>query len=411
MIPFVFGGRSVDTTELEKDTDNKAHNQSAKKLILFKKKKKRIFRRLFFWIDALKFRKVHVYFKFFLGKRLLCTSQPRTAMRRSLHSCLLAVLSHAMREPKAVKQHSISQLNVDMTRLWSDCLRTVVPHWLTQSTRATKQQFSSQPAKATRRRCFGYLLTIPTRSMWRWSPPTAICCAPQPLEVTPRLLLRCWLDVPLWRMKLISMPLFCAARGGYQETVELFPLTTEQVPLLFLFFPLFSAWRLQVQRRDLFDNTLLHLVTAQKPALVQRVWEMNPAALFIFNEQGRTPSVVHSSRSWSVEYFQWKLSMEQIEEAFCNVWRPDKRKLYEERFQEVVKGECGRSLFATRLCERRLRILVQGERSESQTGEANRELRHSWLVWPRGSNKYQRARWRKTEHFLLFLVTFLEPFW
>jgi len=49
------------------------------------------------------------------------SSAPRcqTAMRRSLHSCLLSVLSHAMREPKSVKQPS-PQLKVDMTRLYED---------------------------------------------------------------------------------------------------------------------------------------------------------------------------------------------------------------------------------------------------------------------------------------------------
>jgi len=58
-----------------------------------------------------------------------------------------------------------------------------------------------------------------------------------------------------------------------------------------------------------------------------------------------------------------------IEEALDNMRKQSKRQLYEEKFQEVVKGECGAStsVVATRLCERRLRILVQGVRSQKGT--------------------------------------------
>jgi len=73
---------------------------------------------------------------------------------------------------------------------------------------------------------------------------------------------------------------------------------------------------------------------------------MNPDALFVVNKPGFTPfgCALSERADWSIEYFQWKLSMEQIEEAFDNMQRPSKRRLYEERFQEVVKGECGRLL-------------------------------------------------------------------
>jgi len=109
----------------------------------------------------------------------------------------------------------------------------------------------------------------------------------------------------------------------------------------FLFLSFFSLrWCLQVQRRDHADNTLLHLVIAQRLALAQRVWEMNPDALFIVNKLGFTPFhyALSARNDCSFEHFQWKLSMEQIEEAFDKM--STNRQLHEGRFQEVVRGEC-----------------------------------------------------------------------
>jgi len=79
---------------------------------------------------------------------------------------------------------------------------------------------------------------------------------------------------------------------------------------------------------------------------------MNPDALFIANNMGFTPfgCALFALNDWSIEYFQWKLSIEQIEEAFDQTWRQEERPLYEERFQEVVKGECGRPLSLPRDC-------------------------------------------------------------
>jgi len=75
-----------------------------------------------------------------------------------------------------------------------------------------------------------------------------------------------------------------------------------------------------LHRRDNRGNTLLHsvLVTRSlKPALIQRVWERDPGALFIANERGETPFdyAIALVNEWAIEHFQWKLSLWSIEEA------------------------------------------------------------------------------------------------
>jgi len=70
------------------------------------------------------------------------------------------------------------------------------------------------------------------------------------------------------------------------------------------------------------------LVIAQRPALVQRVWEMNPDALFIVGDWGSsTPfdCALAARADWFIEHFQWKLSMEQIEQAFGKIRGPGKQ--------------------------------------------------------------------------------------
>jgi len=104
-------------------------------------------------------------------------------------------------------------------------------------------------------------------------------------------------------------------------------------------------------------NTLLHLVIDGgffKPDLVRRIWEMNPDALFMANEHGYTPFAfaICSAHEWAIEYFQWKLSVWSIEEALVNVMKNNSYNIAEvkavqrreQRFREVVQGECERPL-------------------------------------------------------------------
>jgi len=126
-----------------------------------------------------------------------------------------------------------------------------------------------------------------------------------------------------------------------------------------------------VHRRDSTGNTLLHLVIGGevlllKPALIQRVWEMNPDALFVANEFGYTPFdfAIGSVNEWAIEYFQWKLSIWSVEEALAKQVQRRSHVLEEEdshaiekevsqvkalqrqeqRFRKVVQGECERPL-------------------------------------------------------------------
>jgi len=48
-------------------------------------------------------------------------------MMESLHSCLLSVLNQAMQGAVMVEQLFTSQLDVDMTSSWRDCLHTILP--------------------------------------------------------------------------------------------------------------------------------------------------------------------------------------------------------------------------------------------------------------------------------------------
>jgi len=110
-----------------------------------------------------------------------------------------------------------------------------------------------------------------------------------------------------------------------------------------------------VHRRDRSGNTLLHMViggeTFLKPALIQRVWEMNPDALFVANAHGYTPfdCALSSVHEWVIEHFQWKFSLWSVEESLAKV----KQRKYaysikegkvlqqrEQRFRDLVQGEC-----------------------------------------------------------------------
>jgi len=82
---------------------------------------------------------------------------------------------------------------------------------------------------------------------------------------------------------------------------------------------------------------------------------MNPGALFMANEHGHTPfdDAIRSVNEWAIEYFQWKLSVWSVEAALVKVMQ---RHPYtteeaakalqrrEQRFREVVQGECERAL-------------------------------------------------------------------
>jgi len=86
-------------------------------------------------------------------------------------------------------------------------------------------------------------------------------------------------------------PLFCAASQGHQEVVDLLPLTTDQVLCLHtILIVCFSMFPHQVHRRNSDGNTLLHLFIGGegplRPALIERIWEMNPDALFVANAHG-----------------------------------------------------------------------------------------------------------------------------
>jgi len=125
-----------------------------------------------------------------------------------------------------------------------------------------------------------------------------------------------------------------------------------------------------VHLRDNTGNFLLHLVIGGerplKPALIQRVWEMNPDALFVANALLNTPfdCAICSVNEWAIEYFQWKLSIWSVEEALVKLM--ERRYLFsfeadlhtleeqvktlkrrEQRFREVVQGECERPLMVS----------------------------------------------------------------
>jgi len=111
-----------------------------------------------------------------------------------------------------------------------------------------------------------------------------------------------------------------------------------------------------VHRRDTYGNTLLHLAILArfpKPALIQRIWEMNPDALFEPDVHGNTPFdyAVRFVHEWAIEYFQWKLSIWSVEEVLvkvlqCSYTMENVKTLQqrEKRFREVVQGECERPL-------------------------------------------------------------------
>jgi len=115
-----------------------------------------------------------------------------------------------------------------------------------------------------------------------------------------------------------------------------------------------------VHRHDKRGNTLLHLVIGGvrlKPAFIQRIWEMNPDALFVVNAHGSMPFdyAISEVHEWAIEYFQWKLSIWSIEAAL--VKEMERRNSHnnieeevkalqrgEQKFREVVQGECERPL-------------------------------------------------------------------
>jgi len=112
-----------------------------------------------------------------------------------------------------------------------------------------------------------------------------------------------------------------------------------------------------VHRRDVDGKTLLHLVVVVrsfKPALIQRIWEMNPDAIFVANHLGYTPfdCAIRSVNEWAIEHFQWKLSIWSVEESLVKVrqrtsYTIDQVKVLhqrEQRFREVAQGECERPL-------------------------------------------------------------------
>jgi len=122
-----------------------------------------------------------------------------------------------------------------------------------------------------------------------------------------------------------------------------------------------------VARCDKRGNTLLHLVISTrspKPALIHRIWEMNPDALFVANAVGNTgfECAIRLVNEWTIEHFQWKLSIWSVEEALAkerqrhldSAWEEQTHshpldpfkalQRLEQRFREVVRGECERPL-------------------------------------------------------------------
>jgi len=83
---------------------------------------------------------------------------------------------------------------------------------------------------------------------------------------------------------------------------------------------------------------------------------MNPDALFVANALGSTPFyyAIGSFHEWAIEYFQWKLSIWSVEEALAKAQRNNNiedevkaLQLREQRFQEVMQGECERPLLSS----------------------------------------------------------------
>jgi len=76
----------------------------------------------------------------------------------------------------------------------------------------------------------------------------------------------------------------CAAQHGHREAVDMFPLNRFRAPSFLSCFDieLCSGSRRQrlLPRRSF------------KPDLIQKVWEMNPGALFVANQYGSTPSTM-----------------------------------------------------------------------------------------------------------------------
>jgi len=77
--------------------------------------------------------------------------------------------------------------------------------------------------------------------------------------------------------------------------------------------------------------------------LIRKAWEMDPEALFVVNRDGNTPfdCAVALANDWAIEYFQWKLSVEQIQAA---IEKDHTRQQGREKLRGVAESECKRVL-------------------------------------------------------------------
>jgi len=342
--------------------------------------------------------------------RLPCMWLRWKAVLESLHSCLLSVLSQAMREALRVGQSSTTQLVVEMT---SDHGTAAC----TQSCAVTSDNSTALHIAAGR----GHgaivaqllnhspgLIDMKTAADDDTSTALHIAASRCEVKIVAELLARRPSSLA-WEDRMGRTPLFWAVSTGDQELVDLFPLPIDQVfvvvsrilfsPLSFsslsslssLFsFPFLKSFLVCSFR--CIAATLLHLVFGDerslKPAFIEKVWGMNPDALFVINANGYTPfgCAIWWGNEWAIQHFQRKLSMWSVEEALENVrqnsdpmkkdvkepqrplpcfdaWVQEERPLLlsprdvrvlqrrEQRFREVVQRVCeGPLLLLPRVC-------------------------------------------------------------